>query len=107
MLRKARRLDPEAKDAAKLDAEIAYVEARLLIADGRPDRYLLERAVELDPEHAEARSLLAGFEQKALVERKSSERSVAAAALGGATALLVALIALWGRWRRPRPAERG
>lgn len=106
MLRKARRLDPESKDATKLDAEIAYVEAKLLIADGRPDRYLLERALELDPEHADARSLLAGFERKALVERESSERGVAAAAVGGATALLLALIALWGRWRRPRSPER-
>jgi cytochrome c-type biogenesis protein CcmH/NrfG len=75
MLRKARRLDPESKDAAKLDADIAYVEAKLLIADGRPDRYLLERAVELDPDHAEARSLLAGFEEKALVKREASKRA--------------------------------
>lgn len=103
MLRKARRLDPESEEASKLDADIAYVEARLLIADGRPDRFLLERAIELDPGHAEARSLLAGFEEKAVVQRESSKKGLAAVAVGGATTLLLALIALWGRWRRAKP----
>jgi hypothetical protein len=107
MLRKARRLDPESKDGPKLDADIAYVEAKLLIADGRPDRYLLERAVELDPEHAEARSLLAGFEEKALVQREASKKGLAAAAVAGATVLMLAIIALWGRWRRPKAAPQG
>lgn len=98
MLRKARRLDPTASDVAKLDAEIAYTEAKALIAEGRPDRFLVERAVELDPDHADARALLASFDQRAVEDptapaAATKPRYGLAGAVAGGTVFLMALVA--------------
>ncbi|HTJ80893.1 MAG TPA: hypothetical protein VL400_04195 [Polyangiaceae bacterium] len=97
MLRKARRLDPESSDAAKLDAEIAFTEAKLLIAEGKPDRFLVDRALELDPSHEGAKELAASFEQKAVQVKTPWTRYYAAGAIGFVTLALLAFAALFKR----------
>jgi hypothetical protein len=57
MLRKARLLDPKVEGRAAIDAEIAFLEAKLMHGEGRPERFLLARALEADPQHAAARAL--------------------------------------------------
>lgn len=97
MLRKALRLDPKGEGAKKLEAEIAYLEGVILIEKGSADRFLLNRAIELDPGHDRAKRVLASLEEK-VVERKSNlNRYIAAAGVG-----LAALIAMILLGRRPR-----
>jgi tetratricopeptide (TPR) repeat protein len=99
MLRKALRLDPKGEGAKKLEAEIAYFEGVILIEKGSADRFLLNRALELDPGHDRAKRALASLEEK-VVERKSNlHRYVAAAGVG--LAALIAMILLGRRPRRP------
>lgn len=97
MLKKARRLDPEAKDGAKIDAEISFTEAKLLIAEGKPDRFLVDRALELDPTHAGAKELAASFEQKAVPVKTPWTRYYAAGGVAAATLVLLAFVALFKR----------
>ncbi len=104
LLRKARRLRTD--DARSIDAEIAFTEAKVLLADGRPDRFLLARAVELDPDHAEAKLLLESFEREAVKRSEAVEPKRPYVLLGGiaaATILLAGLIALipWRRKKAP------
>ncbi len=112
MLRKARRLDPSAADLKRLDAEIAYTEGKALIAEGRPDRFLIERAVDLDPDHAEARTLLASFDERAVEDPAAPSapkpRYGIAGAVAGATVLIMAIVAalLFRRKKQP-PAPPG
>lgn len=117
MLRKARRLHPDVGEVRRVDAEIAFTEAKILIAEGRPDRFLLTRAVELDPDHAEARRLLATFETAAV---KDDDRVVPryglAGAIAGGAALLLGIAGFFmlkkkkpgagPEKREPPPAER-
>jgi len=104
LLRKAQRLDPDGKDANRIGSQIALTEAQLLIRDHRPDRFLLERAVELDPDNLEAKDLLASFQERA-VEQKSNDkrRFAAAAAIFAAMLAGVGAIGLLGRRKRPPP----
>jgi hypothetical protein len=100
-LRKARRLLGQ-QPAPTIDAEIAFTEAKMLLAEGRPDRFLLKRAVELDPNHNEAAALLASFDQEAAREAQSVQPKppyVLAGAIAAVAALLAGVIALlpWGR----------
>lgn len=74
MLRKAQRLDPGGKDDKHIESLIALTEAKLLIDDRRPDKFLLERAVELDPTNQEAKDLLASFETKAIEQKQSDKK---------------------------------
>lgn len=100
-LRKARRLLGQ-QSAPTIDAEIAFTEAKMLLAEGRPDRFLLKRAVELDPNHGEAAALLASFDQEASREAVAVQPKppyVLAGSIATAAALLAALIALLP-WRR-------
>ncbi len=102
LLRKAQRLDPQSNDDKRIEGQIAYVEARLLMKEGRPDRFLLERAIELDPSNQEARDALATFEEKAVVEKRSNvNRFFYAAGIFAGMVLLALGIGLYGRRRKP------
>lgn len=96
MLRKALRLDPTSPGAKALESEIAGMEGALLAARGTPDKFILERAIELDPTNASARATLAGLEDKAIERQSSIRRYVLAAGIG--VAALLAMAVLW--WRR-------
>jgi tetratricopeptide (TPR) repeat protein len=100
MLRKALRLDPKSPSAKALESEIASMEGALLAARGTPDKFILERAIELDPTNASARATLASLGDKAIERESSIRRYVAAAGIG--LAALVAMAVLW--WRRGREA---
>lgn len=99
MMRKALRLDPKGDKSKRLEAEIAYLEGEVSVAQGMPDKTAFERALALDPAHERARKALAALEDKAIERQTSYHRYAAAGGIG-----LVALIAmvLLG-WRRPKP----
>jgi tetratricopeptide (TPR) repeat protein len=99
MLRKALRLDPKGEGAKKLEAEIAYLEGVILLEQGSADRFLLTRALELDPTHDRARRALASLEEKAVPRQSNLHRYAAAAGVG--LAALVAMILLARRPRKP------
>lgn len=91
-LRKARRLQPSEADQKKIEARVALLEAKLLIEQGTPDRFLLERAIELDPDDGEAQKLLASLAHEAQerqVEQKKKMGGIVALVLGLAVAILV------------------
>lgn len=100
LLRKALRIDPEGAERKVVEAEIAYTEAQALEAQGRPDRFLLERALELDPGHAGAKAALADFETRVVEPPASKLRLGAAGGVGAAALLVAAVIAFTGRRRR-------
>ncbi|MBS2012746.1 MAG: tetratricopeptide repeat protein [Deltaproteobacteria bacterium] len=103
MLRKAVRLAPEGPRAPQINAEIAYLEGKDLLARGITDVEPFKRALTLDPTHAKARAELERLEATTL-DRSNSTRAVA----GGAGVLLAGVIGilLFGgrRKRSPRPA---
>ncbi|MGK3984733.1 hypothetical protein WME99_16930 [Sorangium sp. So ce136] len=100
MLRKALRLDPTGEHARKIEAEIAYLEGALLIERGTPDKFVLERALELDPAHAGAKAALASLGDKVAERKDQTNRHLAAGAVG-----LVAMLAmLFIARRRSDPA---
>jgi len=105
-LRKSRRLDPEASDISRVDAEIAYTEAKVLIAEGRPDRFLLERAVDLDPNHTDAKQLLVTFDKAAVKEEAVAPRYGIAGAIAGITVLLLGIVGFFTlRKKNPGPGS--
>lgn len=106
MLRKARRLDPQSESVTRIDAEIAFTEAKVLIAEGRPDRFLLKRATDLDPTHEEAKALLASFEKAAVPPpAEPPMRYGPAGAIAGGALVLAALAAFFLRKKTPPPAS--
>lgn len=107
MLRKAQRLDPGGADDKKIESLIALTEAKLLIHDRRPDRFLLERAVELDPTNQEAKDLLASFETKAIEQKQSDKkRFITAGAIFGGMIVGVLLVGFVGRKKKkPEPPK--
>lgn len=100
LFRKALRLDPQNKEKGALESLIALTEAKLLIADGRPDRFLLERAVELDASNTEARDLMKQFDEKVVAERPAWPRYAVA---GGIFAGMLALLGLISWFFRKKP----
>ncbi|WP_437598745.1 hypothetical protein [Sorangium sp. So ce590] len=103
MLRKALRLDPTGEHAGKIEAEIAYHEGVLLIDRGTPDKFVLERALELDPGHAGARAALVSLGDKVAERKSQKNRYIAAGAVG-----FVALLAMFFLARRrsdPAPSR--
>ncbi|WP_437811324.1 hypothetical protein [Sorangium sp. So ce1078] len=100
MLRKALRLDPTGEHARTIEAEIAYLEGALLIDRGTPDKFVLERVLELDPAHAGARSALASLGDKVAERKSQKNRYIAAGAVGFAALLAMFFIAR----RRSDPA---
>ena len=101
MMRKALRLDPKGDRAKQIEADIAYLEGEVSIAQGMPDKTAFERALSLDPTHERARKALASLEDKA-IERKTHYQRYAAAGGIGLFAIL-AMILLWRR--KPRVPE--
>ncbi|XXY54430.1 hypothetical protein WME91_25185 [Sorangium sp. So ce269] len=95
MLRKALRLDPTGEHARKIEAEIAYLEGALLIERSTPDKFVLERALELDPAHAGAKAALASLGDRVAERKDQTNRHIAAGAVG-----LVAMLAMFFIARR-------
>ncbi|WP_437763675.1 hypothetical protein WMF27_39680 [Sorangium sp. So ce281] len=103
MLRKALRLDAPGERAKKIEAEIAYLEGALLIERGTPDKFVLERAIELDPSHADARAALTSLGDKVAERKSQTNRHIAAGAVGLAAVLSMFFIAR--RRSAPSPAR--
>lgn len=99
-LRKAARLAPDGPRIAQIDAEIAYLEGKDLLARGIKDKEPFKRALALDPTHVKARSELEALEST-VEERQNRTRAFA----GGAGVLFLGVIAalLFGGRRRQRP----
>ncbi|WP_437305539.1 hypothetical protein [Sorangium sp. So ce388] len=95
MLRKALRLDPTGEHARNIEAEIAYLEGALLIERGTPDKFVLERALELEPAHTGAKAALASLGDKVAERKDQTNRHIAAGAVG-----LVAMLAMFFIARR-------
>jgi tetratricopeptide (TPR) repeat protein len=99
-LRKALRLRPVHPDTPKIESRIAYLEALDLIDAGAPDRFLIERAIELDPGNEEARALLGSLEERAVKKQSRTQRYLAAAAIAAVAVIGMAVMALWPRTRK-------
>lgn len=102
-LRKAARLAPEGPRINQINAEIAYLEGKDLVARGIPDTEPFKRALTLDPGHAKARAELDRLEIT-VDDRQSRTRAVAGA--GGVLLLGVIGILLFGGRRRARKPSR-
>ncbi|APR84173.1 Hypothetical protein A7982_09522 [Minicystis rosea] len=102
MMRKALRLDPKGDKAKGLEAEIAYLEGEVSVAQGMPDKTAFERALALDPAHERARQALSRLEDKAIERRTSYNRYAAAGGIGLFAILAMILLAR----RKPRPTEK-
>ncbi|MBM4356559.1 MAG: hypothetical protein FJ096_00455 [Deltaproteobacteria bacterium] len=101
-LRKARRLDPEAPDRAKVDSRIAFLEGRQLVDRGTPDPFIFKKAVELDPDNRDARELLVSLEDRTVRVERATKRYLAAGAIGlGAIGAMI-----WLARRRDEPREK-
>jgi tetratricopeptide (TPR) repeat protein len=100
MLRKAARLAPEGPRVGQVNAEIAYLEGKDLLARGIKDKEPFKRALTLDPAHAKARAELDALEST-IEERETRTRAVA----GGVGVLFLGVIAalLFGGRRRQQP----
>ncbi len=102
-LRKALRLAPDGPDKPKIESRLALLEGQALMERGTPDRFILRRAVELDPDNVEARELLASLDETADTRQTKSKRTLAAIVVG---LIGLAAILLLAFWRRPRPKRR-
>jgi hypothetical protein len=104
MLRKAARLAPDGPRISHVNAEIAYLEGKDLVARGIPDAEPFRRALVLDPTHVKAQSELARLEANES-DHQSRTRAVGAAA-GGLLFAVIGLLLFAGRRRRssPKPA---
>lgn len=101
--RKAARLWPESPRVPQIEAEIAYLEGKELLARGIADVEPFKRALALDPTHDRARAELTRLETN--VEERQ-ERIRAFAAAGAVVVVALAGIILFGGRRRPRRAAR-
>jgi tetratricopeptide (TPR) repeat protein len=101
MLRKAVRLDPKAAGNRQIEAEIDYLEGAISIERGAPDKFILGRALELDPTNDRARQALASLDEQATVRKTSVKRYVAAMGVG----ILALLGMLFLARRRKDPTE--
>jgi len=108
LLRRARRLVPDGPNTAKLDSRIAVLEAQGLIEAGTPDRFLLRRALELDPSNQQARELLGSLEDAGKERQSRSKRYLAATVVGLVAAIAMVLLARRRKPKKtvpPKPAE--
>jgi tetratricopeptide (TPR) repeat protein len=100
LFRKATRLWPESPRVPHVEAEIAYLEGKELLARGIADVEPFKRALTLEPGHEKARAELARLETN-VEERQDRIRALAAA--GAVVVVGVAGIILFGgRSRRSR-----
>ncbi|MBX3209501.1 MAG: tetratricopeptide repeat protein [Labilithrix sp.] len=104
LFRKAARLWPESPRVPHIEAEIAYLEGKELLARGIADVEPFQRALRLEPGHEKSRAELNRLE--ANVEERQ-ERIRAFAAAGAVVVVALAGILLFGGGRRrPRRAAR-
>jgi hypothetical protein len=89
IFRKAARLAPDGPHATEIQAEIAYLEGKELLARGIADTEPFKRALALQPSHEKARAELTRLEQNA----EERQERIRALALGGAV-LFVAIAAI-------------
>ncbi len=101
LFRKAARLWPESPRASQIEAEIAYLEGKELLARGIADVEPFRRALTLDPGHEKARAEINRLESN-IEERQERIRALAAA--GAVVVVALAGIILFGGKRRPRRA---
>lgn len=103
LLRKAARLWPESPRLPHIEAEIAYLEGKELLARGIVDAESFERALQHEPNHEKARAELSRLAAK-VEERQERIRTFAAVA----TTVVVALcgLILFGGRRSPRRSAR-
>jgi tetratricopeptide (TPR) repeat protein len=99
VFRKAARLWPESPRLPQIEAEIAYLEGKELLARGIADVEPFQRALSLNPNHTRARAELTRLE--ANVEERQ-ERIRAFAAAGAVVVVGLVGILLFGGRRRPR-----
>ncbi|MBI4953557.1 MAG: hypothetical protein HY908_16150, partial [Myxococcales bacterium] len=92
LYRKGLRLSPAGAQAPRTEARIAFLEAKALAEAGTPDVALLRRALELDPDYAPPRALLASLDEKTVAREERSLRTLYA--LGVGLTALVALVLL-------------
>lgn len=103
IFRKAARLAPNGPRTTQIEAEIAYLEGKELLARGIADSEPFKRALALDPSHTKARAELERLETD-VEQRQERVRYMAAAGAVIVVALLG--IVLFGGKRRPRRALR-
>ncbi|MDF2691833.1 MAG: hypothetical protein K0S65_216 [Labilithrix sp.] len=101
LLRKAARLWPDSPRVPHIEAEIAYLEGKELLARGIADVEPFQRALSLEPGHERARAELTRLETN--VEERQ-ERIRAFAAAGAVVVVALGGILLFGGRRRPRRA---
>jgi tetratricopeptide (TPR) repeat protein len=93
MFRKALRLDPKGAEAKGIESEIAYLDGVLMAEQGAPDRWLLSKAIELDPGNERARRALGSLGERAAERQTHLTRYGAAAAVGLAGLVAMLLLA--------------
>lgn len=99
IFRKAARLAPNGPRTNQIEAEIAYLEGKELLARGIADSEPFKRALTLDPSHTKARAELERLETD--VEHRQ-ERLRWLAAAGAVVVVALVGIILFGGGRRPR-----
>lgn len=103
LFRKAKRLWPESARAKQIEAEIAYLEGKELLARGVADLEPFQRALSLDPGHEQARAELTRLEAS-VEDRQARIRTFAA--VGVAVVVALAGFLLFGGRRPPRRPAR-
>jgi tetratricopeptide (TPR) repeat protein len=93
LLHKALRLDPKTPHQAAIESRIAMLEGERLIENGTPDRFILERALRLDPNNERARKALDAIEQAGATRQKGVKRYLAALGIGVLALVLMVLVA--------------
>jgi tetratricopeptide (TPR) repeat protein len=101
MFRKALRLDPKGDEAKGIESEIAYLDGVLTALQGAPDRWLLSKAIELDPGNERARRALGSLGERTAARQTHLTRYGAAVAVGLAGLVAMLLLA------RLRPRDKG
>jgi tetratricopeptide (TPR) repeat protein len=102
-LRKALRLAPESKERPKIESRLLFLEGKALAEKGTPDRFVLKRALELDPDNKEAKALLDSLDEQAHDRISNRSRYVAAIVIG---LLAIGAMILLYRRRPPKLEEK-
>ena len=103
VLRKAARLAPDGPRSPQINAEIAYLEGKDLLARGIPDTEPFKRALTLDPTHVKARAELEKLEST--VEDRSGRTKAVGAAAGVLLLAVIGILLFGGGRRKPRPTR--
>ncbi|MEM9692106.1 MAG: hypothetical protein AAGA56_06155, partial [Myxococcota bacterium] len=97
-LRKGLRLRVhEAEPSPKHEAELLFLEASALAAQGTPDPFLLARVLELNPDHREAKQLLDSLDGEIEKRADGDRRELLAGSIGAGAVVLLLLLAFVGR----------